>query len=296
MKIHIVESMNLTFEQRERLNKLGEVKYFEGLPDIDELIRRSNGADILAADWAPIDMAIPKMKTGVKLISLPFTGVGFLPLKEAANKNIKIANSPGFSTESVGEFGIGLILALVRKIYEYSKDEPKPNIVPSLYGKIIGILGAGRIGSYVGKIAQALGMKIMFWRRGDDLSNILKNSDVIYCALPLSEETKGFLDEGEFELMKKGSYFVTTSHNLIYNHDALLKALDNNLAGAAMDLEGTNTGDYTSDVYAKFKNHPKILVTPHIAYKTDYAIKRGYDIMIDNIEAFIKGRPMNIVN
>ncbi len=166
----------------------------------------------------------------------------------------------------------------------------------SLYGKTIGILGKGRIGTYVGKVAKALGMKVLFYKHGDNLSDILKNSDIIYSALPLSDETKGLLGEKEFSIMKNGAYFVTTSHNLIYDHDALMKALDKNLAGAAIDLEGIDTGDYKNEVHVKFKRHPKVLVTPHVAYKTDYALQRGYDIMIDNVEAFIRGKPINIVN
>ncbi|MBI4020551.1 MAG: hypothetical protein HY367_04415 [Candidatus Aenigmarchaeota archaeon] len=296
MKIHVVESMDLSDEQKARLNGLGEVKYFDGLPGVDEFLERAEGADILAVDWSPIDAAIPRMKHGVRLISLPFTGVGWVPLKEAASKGIKIANSPGYSTESVGEFGIGLMLALVRKIGLYSKSEPATDTAPCLYGKTIGILGAGRIGGYVGKVAETLGMKILFWRRGDDISNVLKKSDVVYCALPFSDETKGLLGEKEFSQMRHGSYFVTTSHNLIYDHHALLKALDKNLTGAAVDLEGIKVGDYKSEAYLRFKGHPKVLLTPHVAYKTDYALKRGRDMMIDNIEAFIKGEPINIVN
>ncbi len=296
MRIHVVEPMSLSAEQKARLSALGEVKYFEGVPDAEGLLKRAEGADILAADWAPIDAAIPRMKPGIKLISFPFTGVGFLPLKEATEKDIKIANSPGYATESVGEFGFGLVLALVRKIYAYAKDEPKPEVARSLYGKTIGILGAGSIGAYVGKLAKSFGMRAVFWKRGEDISKVLKNADIVYCALPLSDETNGLLGDKEFALMKNGSYFVTTSHNLIYKHEALLKALDRNLAGAAMDLEGINCGDYKAEVYLKFKNHPKVLVTPHIAFKTDYALKRGYDIMIDNIETFVAGNPANIVN
>jgi len=296
MKIHIVESMSLSTEQKTRLSKFGDVKYFEGVPDANELLKRAEGADILAADWAPVDAAIPRMKPGIKLISFPFTGVGFLPLKEAAAKGIKIANSPGYATESVGEFGVGLMLALVRKIAAYARGEPKPEVARSLYGKTIGIVGAGSIGKYVGKLAKSFDMRVVFWKRGEDISKVLKSADIIYCALPLSDETKGLLGDKEFALMKNGSYFVTTSHNLIYNHEALLKALDRNLAGAAMDLEGINCGDYKTEVYLKFKDHPKVLVTPHVAFKTDYALKRGYDIMIDNIEAFVKGNPANIVN
>ncbi len=90
---------------------------------------------------------------------------------------------------------------------------------------------------------------------------------------------------------------MTTSHHKIYNHTALLEALQNNhLAGAALDLEGITPGDYNCDEWKKFKDDPKILLTPHIAFKTDYAINKGRDMLIDNIEAFIKGKPINIVN
>ena len=154
MIIHVVESMNFTSEQKMRLEKLGKVVYFEGVPSIEELSKRVEGAEIIAADWSPIDAIIPKMKNSVKLISLPFTGVGFLPLKETSSKGIKIANAPGYSTESVGEFGVGLMLDLVRRIYVYAKGEAESKVYPSLYGKTIGILGTGRIGNYVGKISE----------------------------------------------------------------------------------------------------------------------------------------------
>jgi glycerate dehydrogenase len=296
MIIHVVETIKFGEKQRRRLKRLGEVRYFEGLPSVEELVRRMDGADIVCADWAPIDAAIPKMGPGVKLISVPFTGVGFLPLKEAAARGIRIANSPDFGTESVGEFGVGLMISLVRGIHNYVSGQPAIALAPSLYRKRILILGQGRIGSYVGKVSRALGMKVSFWKRGDSLAAMLPGADVVYCALPLSESTRGLIGESEFGMMKKGSYFVTTSHNQIYNHDALLKALDANLAGAAIDLEGISTGEYKNEVYQRFKSNPKILVTPHVAWKSDYAVSKSYDTLIDNIQSFIEGSPRNLVN
>ena len=296
MKIHVVESIKFSVKQKARLELLGKVTWFEGVPNEKELFERVEGAEILVADWAPIDKVIPKMKVGIKLISLPFTGVSFLPLKEAANKGIKIANAPGYSTEAVAEFGIGLMISAVRKIFKYSKGEPKPEITSTLYGKTLVILGAGRIGTAVGNIARSLGMTVVFWKRGENLLKAIKQADVVYSALPLNSETKGLLGKKEFEAMRKGAYFVTTSHNQIYNHDALLAALNDNLDGAAIDLEGINEGDYKSEVYTCLKGHSKILLTPHIAWKTDYAIRRGYDILIENIAAFVSGKPTNIVN
>lgn len=296
MRIHVVESINFDAKQKRRLKQLGEVKYFDGVPNVDELLKRADGADILCVDWAPIDTAIPKMNTGIKLISVPYTGVGFLPLSEAAGKGIKVANAPGFGTESVGEFGVGLMLALVRGIYTYVKGQPNVEVGPSLYKKTVGILGAGRIGKYVGKVCKSMGMKVVYWHRGEDLSEVLSSSDIIFCALSQSKETEGLLGKNEFGLMKKGSYFVTVSPDIIYNRAVLLEALDNNLQGAATDLAFIATGDYKSEAYLALKNHPKMLVTPHVAWKTDYAVRKSYDIMIDNVEAFVKGSPINLVN
>jgi lactate dehydrogenase-like 2-hydroxyacid dehydrogenase len=129
MRIHVVESIKLDEKQKRRLKKLGEVRYFDGLPNADELLKRCEGADIICADWAPIDSAIPRMAQGVRLIAVPFTGVGFLPLKEAADRGIKIANAPGFGTESVGEFGIGLMLSIVRGIHEYKGAQPESELL-----------------------------------------------------------------------------------------------------------------------------------------------------------------------
>jgi phosphoglycerate dehydrogenase-like enzyme len=173
---------------------------------------------------------------------------------------------------------------------------PLTKLFPSLYRKKILIMGGGRIGQYVGKICKALGMKVSFWKRGDALVDMMGDADVVYSALPLNDQTKGLLGAKEFGAMKKGSYFVSTSHNKIYDHRSLLDALNENLAGVAIDLEGISVGDYKDEAYRAFKDHPKVLVTPHIAWKTDYAVRKSYDIMIDNVEAFVKGNPTNLVN
>jgi phosphoglycerate dehydrogenase-like enzyme len=296
MRIHVVETIAFTPAQKARLEKLGEVRYFEGVPDANEFVERSTGADILAVDFSPIDEAIPKMVPGVKLISLPFTGVGWIPLDVATQKGIKIANAPGYSTESVAEFGIGLMVSLVRRIYLYAQSNVSTDMTISLYDKNITVLGAGRIGNHVAKITQAMGMNVKLWKRGENILSAIQEADVVYLALPFSPETKGLLGKKEFSAMKKGSFFVTTSHNQIYDHEELLHALENNLAGAALDAEGTNVGDYNSSVYQKFGKHPKVLVTPHVAFKTDHAINKGRDMLIDNIEAFVKGKPINLVN
>lgn len=295
MNIGVIEPIDYTAEQKKRLESLGKVTYFNGVPDAEEVLKRAEGMDILLIDWAPIDAAIPKMKQGIKLISVPFTGVGFLPLKEASSKGIKITNAPGYSTEAVAEFGMGLMLSIVRQINKYDYEQ-KPITTSTLYKKNLLVLGAGNIGRRISSIAKSFGMNVSFWKRGDNLVKMISKADIVYCALPFSPETTGLIGEKEFASMKNSSYFITTSHNKIYDSKALLKALETNLAGAALDLEGTSTGDYKNEVYTLLKDNPKIILTPHVAYNTDYSVWKGYEIQIDNVEAFIKGKPLNLVN
>ena len=96
--------------------------------------------------------------------------------------------------------------------------------------------------------------------------------------------------------MKQYSYFVTVTRSEIVDEDALIDALDNgHLAGAASDCGGILVGDTDDPLYQKMLNHPKVLVTPHIAYNSEKSRKTGADIMIDNVEAYIKGKPQNVV-
>ena len=134
MEIHIVESMDFNEVQKARLKKLN-VKIFEGMPDLNELLKRIEGADVIAVDFSPIAAAIPLLKPGqLKLVAMPLSGVSWLPLQEAAKKGIKFCNTPDYGTEGVAEFGFALMLSIVKKIGAYITGEPKLEIVPALYG------------------------------------------------------------------------------------------------------------------------------------------------------------------
>jgi phosphoglycerate dehydrogenase-like enzyme len=169
-------------------------------------------------------------------------------------------------------------------------------ITPGLAGNNITILGAGYVGKRVAELTSAFGMNVSFFKRGDDLYKSVKNADVVVDTLSSNPTTHKLLDEKFFNSMKQNSYFVSVTRSEIVDEDALIRALDaGKLADAASDLGGILVGDTEDPLYKKLLSHPKILVTPHIAYNSEKSRRTGADIMIDNVEAWINGKPQNVV-
>ena len=303
MKPKIVTTKDLNFyeDQIERLNTLGDVTYYSDDPkSTDEWLERCKGADIICTGRFGLKSdKLCELKN--VFISLPFVGAAFLDREKLKENNIVISNAPGCNQEAVTEWIIGMILMYFRnlqkltRVTNLSKDEILKT-AESLYNKKITILGAGHIGTQLRKICESLGMKVTLFKRGDDLLKSVKNADIIANCLPVNNTTVGLLGKRFFSSLKKGSFFVSSSPHQIYNIDALKDALDKDiLIAAADDTASANVGDVNEPDYKKLLDHPKILVTPHIAWNTDSDRRKGNDIMIDNIEAWINKKPINLI-
>lgn len=158
------------------------------------------------------------------------------------------------------------------------------------------ILGAGHIGMRVGKLCEALDMDVRYFRRGDDLQQAVKDTDVAVNTLSLNPTTEGLLNKDFFSWLKQEAYFVSVTSSEILDVDALITALDaNKLAGAAIDCGSIQVGDSYDLYYQRLAKHPKIIATPHIAYNTERTSRVSNDMMIDNVEAYLKGTPINVV-
>jgi phosphoglycerate dehydrogenase-like enzyme len=119
---------------------------------------------------------------------------------------------------------------------------------------------------------------------------------VVADALSSNASTKGMLNKDFFAAIKKGACYVTVTRAEITDQEAMLEALDNGtLAGVATDCGGVLVGDTEDPLYEKMLAHPKVLATPHISWSASKSLEVGSDIMIDNVEAFISGKPQNIV-
>lgn len=156
------------------------------------------------------------------------------------------------------------------------------------------ILGKGNIGSCVGVAAEALGMQVDYFQRGDNLFDKVRGADVVVDCLSSKPDTQDLLNAEFFNSLKSGVYFVTVSAGKVLDVDAMFEALDNGkLKLAAHD--SFMAGDTSNELYQKILNHPKVYATPHIGYNTDVTGRTGNDMMIDNVAAWVEGNPINVV-
>lgn len=298
MKIVVTQPIGLSNAQKARLETLGKVTYHdERASSPAEWLERTTGFDVICTGVFGVNTQWDKLHD--IFVSLPFVGVGWADPKVLKANNVTMSNSPGCNKHAVTEWIIGMLLMMTRQLDHYLNIKELPfNTMPpqafGLPGKNITILGKGNIGSCVGEAAQALGMHVTYFQRGDDLLEKVKDADVIVDALSSKPETQGLLNKTFFDSLKGDVYFVTVSAGKVLDVDAMFEALDNGkLKLAAHDA--FMAGDTSDALYQKILKHPKVYATPHIGYNTDEAEKTGNDMMIDNIEAWINGKPIHVV-
>ena len=300
MKIVIPETFDLNKEQIARLKKLGEVKFYNDLPKTtDEWLERVKCADIICSGKFGLKEKIGELKN--KFISLPFVSIDWVDRELIRKNNLTLSYSPGCNKVAVAEWIVGMILNLMREFpglmnaAQMTREEAlRPKV--SLAEKNITILGQGNVGSRVGKILESFDAKINYFKKGDDLKESVKNADVVINALSSNPTTKMLLNQDFFQSLKKGAYFITVTSNDVYDAGALIEAIDNGIiTGAASDCAGIMAGNTNDPYYQKLLKYPKIIVTPHIASHTDVTNRVRNDMMIDNIEAWVKGEPINLI-
>ena len=295
-KIVVTQNLDLLPDQVARLQKLGDVTiYNEFAKDYDAWIKRVEGFDIICTGKFGFKQKIYKLKN--VFVSLPFVGTGWIDTAKTAANNVIISRCPG----CISEWIVMMLLACLRRLPYYlnALELPKGVMPVSDRGAshaVVAILGAGNIGSRVGKICRALDMDVRYFRRGDDLQAIVGNADVVVDTLSLNPTTTGLLDAAFFSWLKPEAYFISVTGGEIYDTEALIRALDSNkLAGAALDAGGIQVGDSYDLYYQRLAKHPKILATPHIAFNTERTSRVSNDMMIDNVEAYLSGRPIHLV-
>lgn len=302
MKIVVTNNQYFTPEQKVRLESLGEVKYFDKLPDGKEYLERTKDADIICSGTAGLQDVYAELKD--VYITVGFVSVAFVDTEVMKRNGVTISNAPGANRHAVSEWILWAMLNLFRQFNtalnreeSYRKDGNLPPLNESLADKKLVILGAGNVGRQVGKLAEAFEMHVDYFKRGDDLIEKTRDADVIVDTLSSNPSTQKILDRNFFQSLKKGAFFVTVTRAEIADQDAMLDSLDNEtLAGVATDCGGILVGDTEDPLYQKLLAHPKVLVTPHISWSASKSLQVGSDIMIDNVEAFINGKPQNIVD
>lgn len=293
----------------------------------------------LIADAAIVSPFIYSKLTAERLAKLPklkmvatrSTGFDHIDMAECAKRRITVCNVPFYGENTVAEHTFALILALSRKVHEAFVRVRAGNFSLDglrgfdLKGKTIGVVGAGRIGLHVIRIARGFGMKVLafdvkqddFWAEVlgfeyAELMEVLAHSDIITLHAPYNRHTHHLINRNNIHQIKRGAILINTARGGLVNTDALLQALDEGiLAGAGLDvLEGEESiyeeSALLSDAVNPEKlrntiqNHvilkkPNVVFTPHNAFNSQEALERILDTTADNITAFIAGTPKNVV-
>lgn len=299
-RIVVTQPLRLSEEQKGRLEKLGEVKYYEDVPvSAEEWLKRTDGADVVCSGIFGLRDIYHRLED--VFVSVPFVGVGsFADPDVLKENNITLCNSPGSNKYAVSEWIVFMIIETMRDLAHYinSDEEPVAGLPPygiGLKDRNITILGKGNIGLRVGTVCEALGMKVKYFKRGDDLAKSVEDADVVVDVLTANPTTMNILNKDFFDSMKNGSTFISVTVDSIVNIQDMIEALDKGkLRAAAYDVMNAGLGDTSDELFVKLKNHPKIKATPHISGFSDTTNKDGNNIMISNIESWKKGKPINV--
>lgn len=244
------------------------------------------------------------------LLVIGRAGVGFdnIDMEHARQAGIVVAYTPDQNAVSVAELAIGLMISLARSIPDASEDTRRGNwnrhrfLGMELYGKTLGIIGAGKIGYLTARRAMALGMSILasdpFISRDNihltelhaellDLDELLARSDVVSCHLPASRETVGLLDARRFARMKRGALFINTSRGQVVSEPDLLEALKAGiLAGAALDVRSTEP-----PLAGELEHLPNVILLPHLGAITREAQERVTRAVCQDVTRVLEGKP-----
>jgi len=315
MKIAILNECFFTDEHIKRLKKLGEVTIYDDTDTEEKTVQRLKNIDVAIGDQfiAKFNKNVLG-KSSIKHLALNTTSFGYVDIESASKQKIKVSNTPGFSKQSVAELVIGLMFSVNRKIAlgdRLMRNKPleldpgnkndQRFIGFEIKGKTLGVLGLGNIGSIVAELGIALGMNVVGFNRTPKkikgvklmkLNELLKISDVISINLPLNSETKNMITAKEFNLMQKNAILINTSQPEIVNSEALSGALKSGkISGAGLDV-GMMI-NFESPLF-KLEN---VVFTPHLGSFTEEAFFKNLpDMIVANVEAFVKGKPINLVN
>ncbi len=295
MKV-IALGANLNEDQKKRLEALGEVSFLPSPATSDDFLKQVDGADVIYSDGSFLLENFSKLKN--VFVTYPYVELGVFNSDELKNNGVLVANSQGGNRASIIEWVMFMTLSLFRKFTPMVRaTENFPvELQQSLNGKNVLIVGKGSIGTKIAIPCEAFGMNVGFFERGDDLKSKSADADLIINSLNCNSTSKNLLNEDFFMSFKKGAYFVSFVRPYTYDIDGLIKSINSDIvAGAGIDCDPEKFGDTTNEFYQKALSNPKILVTPHIAFSTKQAIAGGAEIAVQNIEAFITGKPQNIL-
>ena len=305
----------------EGFKKYGELTVYDrtsfNVNEEIKVIKNIGDAEAVFTNKTPITRNILEQVPKLKYIGVLATGYNVVDIKAAKEKGIIVTNIPNYGTQAVAQMTFALLLELCNHVGSHN-EAVKSGVwansldwcfwndqLVELAGKNFGIIGYGKIGRAVGKIAQAFGMNVLAFSRSKnsllesegvqytDLESLLQEADVISLHCPLTEDTQNLINAKTISKMKENVMIINTARGQLIDEEALAAALnDKKIAGAAIDVAA---------VEPIKDNNPLLtarncMITPHISWAPKEARKRLLDIALCNLISFLNKQTINVVN
>ena len=300
----------------EGFESLGEIQVYERTP-AEKTVERIGDAPVILTNKTAITKEILDQCPGLRYIGVLATGYNVVDVKAAAQRGVVVTNIPSYGTDAVAQYAFALLLELCHHVGLHDESVKAgewencqdfcywKTPLMELAGKTLGLIGFGRIGQRTGAIAQAMGMKVLAcdrFRRPElenescyyvSLEQLLSQSDVISLHCPLLPETKGIIHQGTIEQMKDGVLLINTSRGDLVVENDLAEALKSGkVGGAAADVVSTEPIHGDNPLLTA----PNMIITPHMAWGARESRQRLMDQAVENLKAFLEGKPVNTVS
>jgi Lactate dehydrogenase and related dehydrogenases len=274
----------------------------------DELLERAAGAEILLTNKVPLNGTTIAALPELRYIGVLATGYNVVDTAAARARGIPVTNVPAYGTRAVAQHVFALLLELTQHVGEHAAtvragrwsqgpdwcywDRP----LIELAGLTLGLVGAGRIASAVAAIGEAMGMKVIYARRSggrQELEQVLRAADVVSLHCPLTPDTQRMIDATTLGWMKPGALLINTARGPLIDEAALAEALaSGRLGGAGLDVLSVEPPPADHPLLRA----PNCVITPHQAWAARAARARLLGVAVENVRAFLAGKPQNVVN
>jgi phosphoglycerate dehydrogenase-like enzyme len=285
--------------------------------DKKEALHLAADADVLFAGFFSDELFAAAKK--LKWIQAWGAGVDDFLTPELVTSHVILTNARGVHPTPISEHVLAFMLCFSRKLHVFLRNQEvkkwerfggtSRGQVEELSGKMLGLIGLGKIGTEIAKKAKCLGMKVIATRRNpslgttayvdrlydqSDLNNLLASSDFVVLCLPLTKETERLIDEEQLRSMKQTGYLINVSRGRIIHEEALVKAIENAwIAGAGLDTFETEPLTKDSELW----NFENVIITPHVGGQTPFYMERLTNIFCENLNRFINNQPLiNVVD
>ena len=298
------------------LRQFGELTIYDRTDSEAEAIQRIGDSEIVLVNKVRITESLLAACPNIRLICVQATGYNVVDCDACARRGIPVTNVPTYGAAAVAQFTMALILELCHRVGLHNHNVQAGGWVRAecftywltpqteLAGKTIGIIGFGAIGKAVGRLAKAFGMKVIVYNRSQseegrqigeyvDLDTLLTQSDIVSLHCPLFPETEKIINADSIAKMKDGAMLINTSRGPLVDEQALANALNSGkLRSAAVDVVSHEPMNADCPLLG-CKN---CVITPHMAWAPVESRQRLLNTVVDNIRAFLDGKPQNVVN